>query len=154
MVVVPQFPLWFIQQDEDSDEEESGDNDPNGMDELNVIGQRDGDEQDSKLGDVEGDAEIGNITTDLVGTITGSDTAELLPDFILLHLLVKHLPANHPCFSQLCGMVITHECCPIIVENKKAPSRQLVGILLTRAVDALLAEAQEQLGTQCHHLFA
>src|SRR5882762_4030714 len=58
MVVVPQFPLWFIQQDEDSDEEESGDNDPNGMDELNVIGQRDGDEQDSKLGDVEGDAEI------------------------------------------------------------------------------------------------
>jgi hypothetical protein len=154
MIVVPQFPLWFIPQDDDSDEEEGDENDPDGIDELDVIGQRDGDEQDSEQGEVEGEDEVGNITTDSVGTIVGSDTAELLPDFVILHFLAKHLPVNHPRFSQLGGMAITHQCCPVIVENKKAPSRRLVGILLTRAVDALLGEAQEQLGTQCYHLFA
>ena len=48
MIVVPQFPLWFIPQDDNPDEEEGDENDPNGIDELDVIGQRDGDEQDSE----------------------------------------------------------------------------------------------------------
>lgn len=158
MIVIPQFPLWFIPEDDDSDsdEEESGDNDPDDIDELDLIGQKDEDEQDSERGDVGDDMDAGNVTTDSVGTISGSDVAELFPDFVILHVLGKSLPANHPQFTQLGGVVITHECCTVIVENKnkKAPSRQLGGRVLIRAVDVLLGEAQEQLGIQCYHLFA
>ena len=96
---------------------------------------------------------IGNTTTDSVGTIPDGSAAELYPDFVIIHLLAKSLPVNHPHFNRLSGLVITHQCCPVIVENKKAPSRTLTGDKLAWAVDALLDIAQDQLGLQCYHFF-
>lgn len=154
MIVVPQFPLWFLPQDDDSDEEENSDTDMDSMDgrDYLLVSQRDGDEQSSEPGEVD-DTDVGNITTDTVGTIAGSGAAELFPDFVIIHVLAKHLPVNHIRFTQLGGVVITHQCCPVILENKKAPSRSLEGMELRRGVDALLVDAQEQLGTQCYYLF-
>jgi hypothetical protein len=147
MIVVPQFPLWYIPHDE----EEDNDSDVDGMDELDLF-RLDADERNSEHGDEDG---IGNTTTDSVGTIPDGSAADLYPDFFIIHLLAKYLPVVHPHFSRLGGVVITHQCCPVIMENKKAPSRTLSlnGDELAWAVDALLDIAQDQLGLQCHHFF-
>jgi hypothetical protein len=149
MIVVPQFPLWYIPFDDDSDEGGDYSSDVGGVDELDLF-RLDEDERCSEYGDEDG---IGNTTTDSVGTIPDGSAAELYPDFVIIHLLAKSLPVNHPHFNRLGGLVITHQCCPVIVENKKAPSRTLTGDKLAWAVDALLDIAQDQLGLQCYHFF-
>ncbi|KIM73006.1 hypothetical protein PILCRDRAFT_15614 [Piloderma croceum F 1598] len=118
MIVVLQFPLWYIRHDDDSDEDEDNDSDVDSMDELDLF-RLDADEQNSEHGDEDG---IGNTTTDSVGMIPDGSAADLYPDFVIIHLLAKSLPVVHPHFSHLGGVVITHQCCPVIMENKKAPS--------------------------------
>ena len=101
----------------------------------------------------ENEENIGNATTDSVGMIPDGNVADLYPDFVTIHLLVKSLPVAHRHFSHLGGVVITHQCCPVIVENTKAPLHMLNGDELAWAIDALLDMAQDQLGLQCYHFF-
>ena len=151
MIVVPQFPLWYIPEEDEAAVVEVDDDDS--IDGMDLFRQRDPDEQDIEAKEAEEDTEVGNTTTGSVGTIAGTDAAELIPDFVILHLRAEKLPANHARFKQLRGIVITHECCPAIVENKKAAPRSFRGKQLERAIIFLLDEAREQLAMQCYHLF-
>jgi hypothetical protein len=156
MFVIPQFPMWFLpgQDDTESDDElllTAGDQGPD--DEMDVIPDEcDEGEQDIKCNDLDHD-DIGNTTSSSMGTIPAGNAAELFPDFAIVHLLGKRLPEGHPHFERLHGILITHECCPVVVENKKFPERSLTGRPFIYAVESLLSEAQLQLGMQCYHLF-
>jgi hypothetical protein len=155
MVVIPQFPLWFIPGDEEPDESDDAPaTDDESLDELDcfraIPDEWDEDERHIKRKDLD---LIADITTDSIGTLPGSNVAELFPDFAIVHLLAKRLPQGHPHFKRLHGIQITHECCPVVVENKKFPKRSLIGDEFVIAASVLLQDAREQLGMQCYHLF-
>lgn len=156
LIVIPQFPMWFTPGDDESEESEdeqgsAGDD----IDEMDLfVEERDHDEQDVEHRELhQNETDIGNTTSDSIGTLADGTAAELFPDFAVIHLLAKRLPQGHPRFRSLGGIKITHECCPIVVENKKFPRRRLTGDEFRNAADVLLYEAREQLGMQCYHLF-
>lgn len=70
------------------------------------------------------DGAQGDRTTDTIFTDAGG-TTERIPDFILLHVSARRLPRGYFRFEHLLGLQITHQCCAVIVENKKAPVRLL-----------------------------
>jgi hypothetical protein len=171
MIVVPQFPLWFRPEDEESDVEDdegaaSGRSD--GEDELNLFlyeEERDPDEHQSVVQDewkMDDDRETAdascleleeaNLTTDSLVTLPG-DAAELFPDFVIIHLLAKRLPRYHPRFERLSGLRITHQCCPVVMEIKRHPSCRLRGSDFRRALIPFLNQAKSDLAYQCYHLF-
>jgi hypothetical protein len=83
---------------------------------------------------------------------------ELFPDFVALHILAKELnaPTNAELrrrFERRAGFRIIHECCPVIMEIKPFPGRRLKPTKLKRELAGKLAEALEDLGYQCYHLF-
>ena len=97
MIVIPQFPLWHIpREDEKEDEKEISDSGVDGVDELDCL------QMDEDNGSEHGDGDgVGNITADSIVTVADGNAAELFPDFVIIHLLAKHLPANHPHFRRL-----------------------------------------------------
>jgi hypothetical protein len=161
MVVVPQFPLWFRADDEDSDVEETLANSDDEMDLFLYPEERDADEQDAELGgsvdelenDVNSSCADADVTTDSMVTVPDGNAADLFPDFVVIHLLAKRLPMHHPRFTPLSGIQITHQCCPLVVENKRFPKRSLIGPQFNVVLEALLGVAKNDLGYQYYHLF-
>jgi hypothetical protein len=151
MIVVPQFPLWYIlEEDKEAVVEVDEDDSIDGMD---LFRQWDSEEQDIKAREAEEGTVVGNTTMGSVGTIAGTNAAKLILDFVILHLHAEKLPTNHTHLKLFHGIVITHECCPVIVENKKAAPWSFCNKQLERAILFLLNEAWEQLAMQCYHLF-
>jgi hypothetical protein len=149
LLVVPQYPLWFAY----DDAEPLADSDDDGIDELDMFREeRDGDEEE-----VNGEANTSwvdeGLSTDSMTTVPDGNAPQLFPDFIILHFLAKHLPLGHPRFQHLAGLQITHECCPLVAENKSFPRRSLSGAKFHASLCAALAIAQEDLGYQCYYLF-
>jgi hypothetical protein len=91
MIVIPQFPLWHIPRE---DEQETSDSGVDGVDELDCL------QMDKDNGSEHGNG-VGNITVDSIITVADGNAVELFPDFVVIHLLAKHLPANHPHFRRL-----------------------------------------------------
>lgn len=158
MIVVPQFNLWVLPDEEDSDSEDEGDAGArtvgdDSVDELDLfLPVRDGDEADEPAVE-ECEDEVGNTTTDSVRTMPDGAAANLFPDFAIIHLLARRLPPSHSRFLQLHGLQIVHECCPVLLEIKRSPKRSLTGEQLTQVVLITLMEARQDLGIQCHYLF-
>jgi hypothetical protein len=91
-------------------------------------------------------------------TIPDGSAPQLTPDFVALHILAKEL--NMPTtallvrrYERRAGYRITHECCPLVMEIKSFPKRGLKPARLSREVFARLADARQDLGFQCYHLF-
>jgi hypothetical protein len=168
MVVVPQYPLWLS-------EEDQGDFD-GGADEgdMDNLQERDADETATRAQGqnelvacqlvfrVEPDDDDQNCievdtTEDSMITIPERNASELLPDFVILHFRTRQLPSDHPRFVQLAGIRITHECCPIIIENKRLPKRRTDAALFNEGfhndLQSRLFEAMSQLETQCAYAF-
>jgi hypothetical protein len=161
MIVLPQFNLWVLSDDDDSDLEDQGgggarlleDDGVDGDDELDLfLPVIDADEIDVPMMEDCTD-EVGNTTTDSVHTIPDGAAANLFPDFAIIHLLARRLLPNHPRFLQLEGLQIVHECCPVLLEIKRFPKRSLTGEQLRQVALITLMEARRDLGIQCHYLF-
>jgi len=109
MIVVPQYPLWLAGDSEDKDDE--------GVDERDTDNdeERDADEKvarQNELADsqpvirVEPDDDDQNCveaeaTEDSLITIPEPNSAELFPDFVILHLRFRPLRPDHPRFYNL-----------------------------------------------------
>ena len=63
------------------------------------------------------------------------------------------LPPEAPHFNCRAGLGIMHECCPVILECKRTPSRQAEGQGRERALMVLIEEAQNDLEHQCAYAF-
>jgi hypothetical protein len=180
MVVIPQYPLWYIPDEEDgdekasvegddfSDEEIAGsatdqsrneehdiadpDNDP--IDLFQYPEERDPDESMTPHVDSCGlpDSEV-DISGDSLVTVPDGNASERLPDFVVIHLLAKRLRNSFPRYKSLGGLQITHQCCVLVVENKRHPSRVLKGRRLKASLTTALSAALFDLGYQCYHLF-
>jgi len=79
-------------------------------------------------------------------------------DFVVPHILVKEL--NTPTNALLrrrserqAGYRIIHDCCPVIMEVKSFPKRRLKLARFNGEVLARLADARQDLGFQCYHLY-
>jgi hypothetical protein len=98
-----------------------------------------------------------DITEDSFITIPEHNAAELFPDFVILHFHTNPLRPDHPCFVQLAGICITHECCPIIIENKCMLKRRRDAALFDNSfhdeLERLLLEAIGDLERQCTYAF-
>jgi hypothetical protein len=82
-----------------------------------------------------------------------TDRRRLTPDFVILHFIASNLQPDTPHFYRRAGLGITHECCPLIVECKRAPSRQLEGPDKMEALGVIMEQAQDDLAWQCAHAF-
>lgn len=96
--------------------------------------------------------------TESLFTIPDGSAPQLTPDFVVLHILAKELntPTNallRRRYERRAGYRIVHECCPVIVEVKSFPKRRLKSAQFNREVLARLADARQDLGFQCYHLF-
>jgi hypothetical protein len=168
MIVVPQYPLWLTHGDQDTaDEEGDGEGDDDCDEEM------DSDEESSRQprdrpapddpaislepGDDDENCVEVNTTEDSVVTLPERNAAELLPDFVILHFRMQPLRPDHPRFLQLAGIRITHECCPIIIEQKRMPRRRrdvdLYDINFNRQLEERLYEAVTDLEHQCAYAF-
>jgi hypothetical protein len=164
MIVVPQYPLWLSevdQGDEDSDSDSDGDEERDADETAGIrnhqvadqlVGCKDADDDDDDQNCVEA-----NTTEDSLITIPEHNAASLFPDFVILHFRTKPLRPNHPRFVQLAGIRITHECCPIIVENKRMPTRRTDAALFDKPfyddLERRLFEAIDDLELQCAYAF-
>jgi len=166
MIVVPQYPLWLTGDLEDQEDDE-------GVDE----GDTDNDEErdaDEKVARSSGQNELASramirvepddqncveaeATEDSLITIPEPNSAELFPDFVILHFRTRPLRPDHPRFLQLAGIRITHECCPIIIENKRMPRRRtdiaLIDGSFNDDLEEHIYEAIDDLETQCAYAF-
>jgi hypothetical protein len=126
-----------------------------GTDPLNLFqyDERDPDELPTPHVEDEDCSSEADLSRDSMFTIPDGRATERLPDFAIIHLLAKQLPAPFPRFESLAGLQITHQCCAVLVEVKANPSRKLRGRALKTGIIALLAIAREGLGYQSYHLF-
>ena len=98
-----------------------------------------------------------SITNSLF-TVPDGSAPQLTPDFVILHILAEKLryPTNARLrrrYEHRAGHRITHECCPLVVEIKTFPSRNLTPARFKRELASRLGDAKEDLGYQCYHLF-
>ena len=161
--------------DEGDDLDEGGTHEPdNSDDELDLL--RDKDESDDEL-DILRDKDESiepiedqnpaaqnteqdpdrSIAESLI-TVPDGSAPQLTPDFVALHILAEKLrfPTNAHLrrrYEHRAGYRITHECCPLIVEIKTFPSRNLTPAKFQRELASRLGDAQKDLGYQCYHLF-
>ena len=56
-------------------------------------------------------------------------------------------------YEHRAGLRITHECCPIVVEIKSFPSRNLTPAKFKKELSSRMGDAKEGMGYQCYHLF-
>jgi hypothetical protein len=165
-ILVPQYPLWLTHEDQDSVNEdgEEGDNEDEEIDsdeeavrktDMQLITghptiRLEPDDDDQNCGEVD-------TTEDSLITLPEPNAAELLPDFVILHFRLRPLQPDHPRFLQLAGIRITHECCPIIIENKRMPPRRrdvdLYNNTFSEELEERLYEAMLDLEHQCAYAF-
>lgn len=162
LIVVPQYPLWLSEVDQDNEEDEDEDEDRDeerDADETSGI-RNDLADQLVECEDASDDDQNcveANATEDSLITIPEHNAPGLFPDFVILHFRTKPLCSNHPRFVQLAGIRITHECCPIIVENKRMPTRRTDAALFNEGfhndLERHLFEAIGDLELQCAYAF-
>lgn len=153
-------------QEEDSDQDDGGDWDEgepySSDDELDCF--RDADESVNALKnetpniivDIEQDPDTS--ITDSLFTVPDGSAPQAIPDFVALHILTKKLvlPYNthlRSRYERRAGYRIIHECCPLVVEIKAFPARKLKEVKLKKMLTTRLADAVQDLGFQCYHLF-
>jgi hypothetical protein len=97
------------------------------------------------------------VLEDSLITIPEPNADELFPDFVILHFRIRPLRVDHPRFLQLAGIRITHECCAIIIENKRMPRRRTDIALFDDSfhddLEEHIYEAIDDLETQCAYAF-
>jgi len=91
-------------------------------------------------------------------TVPDGSAPQLTPDFVALHILAKILrfpTSNHlrRRYEHRAGYRIIHECCPLIVEIKSFPSRNLTPARFKKELTIRLETAWKDLGYQCYYLF-
>ncbi|KIJ66546.1 hypothetical protein HYDPIDRAFT_38875 [Hydnomerulius pinastri MD-312] len=83
-------------------------------------------------------------------TVSGRGMSQVIIDYAVLHVSVApHSDDRH----RYCGWRINSMSVPLIVEEKRFPSRSLRGQELSNALQLKLSEAQSQLVFQAAHLF-
>jgi len=130
-------------------------------DELNLF--RDADESVDTIKDDE--PEIPDIEQDpdtsfaeSLFTIPDGSAPQVIPDFVALHILAEKLnfPSNARLrrrYERRTGYAIIHECCPLVVEIKAFPTRDLKPAKFQKMLSLRLGLAIQDLGFQCYHLF-
>jgi len=106
--------------------------------------------------DIEHDSDTSS--TGSLHTIPDGSAPQVIPDFIALHILAKKLrfppnPRHRHRYERRAGYRIIHECCPLVVEIKTFPTRNLSPADLKTMIDVRLGWAVQDLGFQCYHLF-
>jgi hypothetical protein len=181
IVIIPQYALWYTLPEEESDIESvedvdeddvsEGGEDKNGDendhesdssdDEINLFKDLDESAEAIKVED----PEILNIERDpdtslaeSLLTIPDGSAPQVIPDFVALHIRAEKLKfpskARHRRrYDQRAGYRIIHECCPLVVEIKAFPTRKQTPGSFRRMLSTRLANATQDLGTQCYHLF-
>jgi hypothetical protein len=86
-------------------------------------------------------------------TIAEGNAESTIPDFVILHLCSEHIPQNHEDYERLGCRRITHECCAVVMEEKRAPRRSLRGDEFDVDLDDSIDLALKDLGVQCYCLF-
>ncbi len=169
-IVVPQYPLWLTHEDQDNinedgederdNEDEEIDSDEEAIRDLRQHENRQATDRPTiHLEPDDDDQNCGEIDTteDSLITLPEPNAAELLPDFVILHFRLRPLQPEHPRFLQLAGVRITHECCPIIIENKRMPPRRrdvdLYNNTFSEELEERLYEAMLDLEHQCAYAF-
>jgi hypothetical protein len=143
------------------DEEEDKTHDCN--DELNSV--RDPDESSVAIAheepeiwnypDIEQDPDVS--FAELLCTILDGSTPQIIPDFVALHILAEKLefssnPRRKRRYERRAGYRIIHECCPLVVEIKSFPRRDLSSADFDKKLDIRIGWAVQDLGFQCYHL--
>jgi hypothetical protein len=180
IAIVPQYALWFTLPEDEPDVEpveeidegavsevadegsDQNKDEPDGSDdELNLF--RDADESVNAIKHDE--PEIPNIDQDpdtsfaeSLFTVPDGSAPQVIPDFVALHILAEELnfPANARLrrkYERRTGYGIIHECCPLVVEIKAFPTRDLGPAKFNKFLSVRLALAIQDLGFQCYHLF-
>lgn len=154
---------------EGGDQDECGDdsredNPDDSNDELDLF--RDSDESPvhimheepdiSSLPDIEQDPDISFAES--LRTIPDGSAPQIVPDFVALHILAEKLefssiPRRRHRYERRAGYRIIHECCPLVVEIKSFPGRDLSPADFERKLDIRLGWAIQDLGFQCYHFF-
>jgi hypothetical protein len=182
IVLIPQYALWYtlpelesdvesIEEIDEDDISEDGEQDE-GSDENNAESDSSDDEinlfkdpdesgeairvEDSEVPDIERDPDT-SLAESLL-TIPDGSAPHVIPDFVALHIRAEKLnfpsKARHKRrYEQRAGYRIIHECCPLVVEIKAFPTRRLTPGNFRRTLSSRLANAIQDLGTQCYHLF-
>jgi len=181
ILIVPQYALWYtlpedepdiesiedVDEDavsEDGDQDEHGEREDEDNDELDLL--RDPDEsfvaimheepEISNRLDIERDPDISFAES--LCTIPDGSAPQIIPDFVALHILAKKLkfssnPRRRRRYDRRAGYRLIHECCPLVVEIKSFPRRDLSPADFERKLDIRLGLAVQDLGFQCYHLF-
>lgn len=110
----------------------------------------------SSLPDIEQDPDISFAES--LRTIPDGSAPQIVPDFVALHILAEKLefssiPRRRHRYERRAGYRIIHECCPLVVEIKSFPGRDLSPADFERKLDIRLGWAIQDLGFQCYHFF-
>ncbi|KAG2129093.1 hypothetical protein DEU56DRAFT_915217 [Suillus clintonianus] len=151
LIVVPQFPVWFVPEDDDHEDEEDGDDpeeivrkDPDSKEMEASPRQADGDDEE------EGGGGAGNVS--VAFTIPEKDAEGVIVDFAIVHL--KAVAQPQPKYRiRYGGWRITEANIGLLVEVKRFVSRSLTGQELHDRIHVRVAEATIDLVEQAAHLF-
>ncbi len=100
------------------------------------------------------DYEAANVSLTSVATVANSGGKDNFPDVVVSHTCVREMaepksPEARFAWEARLGQKVTHQCFPIIVELKRAPSRPLRDGKFTGEVARLLGAAETQL---CYYI--
>ncbi|OAX34399.1 hypothetical protein K503DRAFT_774595 [Rhizopogon vinicolor AM-OR11-026] len=155
LIVAPQYPVWFVpQDDEEVEEEEEGEgedeDDGRGGDPEEIITSigESNPEESTALEDDDAGEEVADVS--FASTMQEKSTKSVLVDFVIIN--VNGVPRRQK-NSRYGGWRITRANVGLLVEVKRFVSRSLTGVELEKALEARVSEAHEDLITQAAHLF-
>jgi hypothetical protein len=140
LIVAPQFPVWFVQMEDDHEDEDDGD-DPEEIDQLPPRNSPEAD--DEEFGCAAGDVSFAS-------TVPEKDADEVVVDFAILHLMAVAQPQQKVRYG---GWRITEANIGLLVELKRFTSRSLKGEELEAGIDWKISEACNDLIVQAGHVF-
>lgn len=162
LIVVPQFPVWYVptkdDDDDDDDDEDDGDEDDDEDDDDDDEDEGDGDDPEeidllppgSSPEDEDEEFGCGAGDVSFASTVPQKDAEQVLADFSILHLKAAAQPQQMDRYG---GWAITEVNIGLLVEVKRSASRSLEGQEQSEAISEKIKEACDDLITQAAHVF-
>ena len=153
VIVAPQYPVWFIPQNDEEIEEDEGDGDGNDPEEIEVTIGGSHHSRHAECTLLEVDDEDGvDADVSFASTTPEKDAKSVIVDFAIINLsaVPLHQPRQKVRYG---GWKITQANVGLLVEIKRFVSRGLTDAESKKALEGRIIEAHDDLVTQAAHLF-
>lgn len=153
LIVAPQYPVWFVPQDNDEVDDDDDDEDDDGHSsdpEEILINIGESHTERTLLEDDDEGEEVADVS--FASTMPEKGARGVIVDFAVINL--SAVPLNHPKQKiRYGGWRITAANIGLLVEVKRFASRSLTGAELEEALEGRISEAHEDLIDQAAYLF-